>query len=203
MAHGLIDPFISTGSIPDPPEDAHTMSTTLETTMYHLSQLFLLPTLVLIAALFLYAFWVLGEFGMLAVRRRHGGGRPLVAAHRAALPRGLSEDELDLLAHQLMEGPRIASRVTPLLGLVATMIPMGPALKGLSDGNLAQVSSNLAVAFSAVILALIAAAITFWVSNVRRRWLAEEQVEITRGAGPSGRRPATAQVLAAAAEGVA
>ena len=86
-----------------------------------------------------------------------------------------------------MEGPRIASRVTPLLGLVATMIPMGPALKGLSDGNLAQVSSHLGVAFSAVILALIAAAITFCIAHVRRRWLAEEMLEIThtrsQGAG--------------------
>lgn len=154
------------------------MSTTLETTMYQLSQLFLLPTLALIAALFLYAFWVLGEFAMLALRRRQGAGRPLVAAHQAA--GGLDDDELDLRAHHLMEGPRIASRVTPLLGLVATMIPMGPALKGLSDGNLAQVSNNLTVAFSAVILALIAAAITFWVANVRRRWLAEEMLEITR-----------------------
>ena len=156
------------------------MSTTLETTMYQLSQLFLLPTLALIAALFLYAFWVLGEFAMLALRRRQGAGRPLVAAHRAAGKPGLDDDELDLRAHRLMEGPRIASRVTPLLGLVATMIPMGPALKGLSDGNLAQVSNNLTVAFSAVILALIAAAITFWVANVRRRWLAEEMLEITR-----------------------
>lgn len=180
------------------------MSNSLEHTMYTVSQLFLLPTLLLIAALFLYAFWVLGEFVTLALRRRQGGGRPLVAAQRAAQPQGLNEDELDLLAHKLMEGPRIASRVTPLLGLVATMIPMGPALKGLSDGNLAQVSSNLAVAFSAVILALIAAAITFWVSNVRRRWLAEELVEIARGAGTAaaGGRPAAA-VLAAGAEGAA
>ena len=157
------------------------MSTALESTMYTVAQLFLLPTLLLIAALFLYAFWVLGEFLMLALRRRQGAGRPLVAAYRAAGPAGLSEDELDLRAHKLMEGPRIASRVTPLLGLVATMIPMGPALKGLSDGNLAQVSSNLTVAFSAVILALIAAAITFWVANVRRRWLAEEVLEIAQG----------------------
>lgn len=154
------------------------MSTTIESTMYQLSQLFLLPTLALIALLFLYAFWVLGEFALLALRRRQGQGRPLVAAHHAA--GGLDDDELDLRAHRLMEGPRIASRVTPLLGLVATMIPMGPALKGLSDGNLAQVSNNLTVAFSAVILALIAAAITFWVANVRRRWLAEEMLEITR-----------------------
>lgn len=157
------------------------MSTALESSMYTVAQLFLLPTLLLIAALFLYAFWVLGEFAMLALRRRQGAGRPLVAAYRAAGPGGLSEDELDLRAHKLMEGPRIASRVTPLLGLVATMIPMGPALKGLSDGNLAQVSSNLTVAFSAVILALIAAAITFWVANVRRRWLAEEVLEIAQG----------------------
>jgi small-conductance mechanosensitive channel len=160
------------------------MSTTLETTMYTVAQLFLMPTLLLIAALFLYAFWILGEFVTLAIRRRQGSGRPLVAAHRAAGPQGLSEDELDLRAHKLLEGPRIASRVTPLLGLVATMIPMGPALKGLSDGNLAQVSSNLTVAFSAVILALIAAAATFWVANVRRRWLAEEVLEISRTRAP-------------------
>ncbi|MCY1226743.1 hypothetical protein D9M72_389900 [compost metagenome] len=63
-----------------------------------------------------------------------------------------------------------------MLGLVATMIPMGPALKGLSGGNLANVGENLTIAFSAVILALIAASITFWVVNVRRRWLAEELV---------------------------
>ena len=158
------------------------MSHTLENLMYTVAQLFLLPTLLLIALLFLYAFWVLGEFVMLALRRRQGKGRPLVARYLAAGPGGMSEDELDLHAHKLMEGPRIASRVTPLLGLVATMIPMGPALKGLSDGNLAQVSQNLTVAFSAVILALIAAAITFWVANVRRRWLAEEMIEIARGA---------------------
>ena len=175
------------------------MSTTLESTMYTVAQLFLLPTLLLIAALFLYAFWVLGEFVMLALRRRQGAGRPLVAAYRAAGPAGLSEDELDLRAHKLLEGPRIASRVTPLLGLVATMIPMGPALKGLSDGNLAQVSSNLTVAFSAVILALIAAAITFWVSNVRRRWLTEEVLEIAQGRHAAARGSTTAPPRGAAA----
>lgn len=156
------------------------MSSFLEQSMYLVAQLFLLPTLALIAILFLYAFWVLGAFGVQALRRREGGGRPLMAAHRAVGPQGLSEDELDLQAHKLMEGARIASRVTPMLGLVATMIPMGPALRSLSDGNLAAVSQNLTVAFSAVILALIAASITFWVVNVRRRWLAEEVLAIAK-----------------------
>lgn len=154
------------------------MNHQLENTMYDVAQLFLLPTLVLIALLFLFAFWSLGEFARLAWQRRGDGGRPLLSAFRGNPT--LTEDELDLLAHTLLEAPRIASRVTPMLGLVATMIPMGPALKSLSDGDLAQVSHNLTVAFSAVILALIAASITFWVTNVRRRWLAEEIVYIER-----------------------
>ena len=37
----------------------------IELSMYQLSQLFLFPTLLLIAALFLYAFWVLGEFAQI------------------------------------------------------------------------------------------------------------------------------------------
>ena len=154
------------------------MNHALENTMYDVAQLFLLPTLILIAVLFLFAFWSLGEFALLAWRRRSDGGRPLVRAFRAN--RTLTDDELDLQAHTLLEAPRVASRVTPMLGLVATMIPMGPALKSLSDGDLAQVSHNLTVAFSAVILALIAASITFWITNVRRRWLAEEMVLIAR-----------------------
>jgi hypothetical protein len=148
----------------------------IESSMYLVSQVFLLPTLALIAVLFLYAFWALGEFAMLAWRRRQGHGRPLLALFRQRP--NLSEDALDVAAHKMLEFPRIASRVAPMLGLVATMIPMGPALKSLSDGNLAQVSDNLTVAFSAVILALIAASITYWVVNVRRRWLAEELLEI-------------------------
>lgn len=152
------------------------MQNLVESTMYQLSQLFLLPALALIGLLFLYAFWVLGEFGVLAWLRRSGGGRPLLAIFRAKP--SLGDDELDLIAHKQLEHARIASRVTPMLGLVATMIPMGPALKSLSDGNLAKVSDNLTVAFSAVILALIAASITYWVVNVRRRWLAEEMLEI-------------------------
>ena len=148
----------------------------IELSMYQISQLFLIPTLVLIAALFLYAFWVLGEFALLAFYRRRGKGRLLVSLF--CRESTLSADALDVIAHKQLENPRIASRVTPMLGLVATMIPMGPALKSLSDGNLADVSNNLTIAFSAVILALIAASITYWVVNVRRRWLAEELVEI-------------------------
>ena len=167
----MVDPFLSTSIF-----HGALMPNLVELTMYQISQIFLLPTLALIAGLFLYAFWVLGEFALLAFYRKRGGGRRLLDDFRKQPT--LSVDQLDLLAHKALENPRIASRVTPMLGLVATMIPMGPALKSLSDGNLAKVSDNLTIAFSAVILALIAASITYWVVNVRRRWLAEEMLEI-------------------------
>ena len=102
----------------------------IELSMYQISQLFLIPTLVLIAALFLYAFWVLGEFALLAFYRRRGKGRLLVS--HFCRESTLSADALDVIAHKQLENPRIASRVTPMLGLVATMIPMGPALKALA-----------------------------------------------------------------------
>lgn len=152
------------------------MQSLIEGAMYQLSQFFLLPALALIALLFLYSFWMLGQFLVLSSQRRRGGGRMLLARYRAQPE--LSADELDLAAHKLLEKPRLAARVAPMLGLVATMIPMGPALKSLADGELASVSHNLTVAFSAVILALIAASLTYWISNIHRRWLAEEMLEI-------------------------
>ena len=157
-------------------------STLIELLMYQIGQLFLLPVLGLVGLLFVYALWVLGRFAVQAWQRRQASaaGFPL----RAYLQRRpqASADELDLYAHKLPEPERLASRIAPMLGLVGTMIPMGPALKSLADGNLAKVSGNLTVAFSAVILALLAASITYWVSNVRKRWLAEELVALQQGA---------------------
>jgi len=65
-----------------------------------------------------------------------------------------------------------------LLGLVATMIPMGPALKSLADGNVQGVSENLAIAFSAVVVALISASISYVIYSVRKRWYAKEILDI-------------------------
>jgi biopolymer transport protein ExbB/TolQ len=160
------------------------MSHTLEVLMYQAGQIFLIPTLAVVALLFFYSFYALGAFAVQWRQRRRNPmscanprGYPLIAWARDQA--AINDDDLDVKAHKLLELPRIATRVAPMLGLVATMIPMGPALKGLSDGNLAQVSDNLVVAFSAVILALIAASITYWIVSVQRGWLAEELAWLT------------------------
>ena len=146
---------------------------TLDLILFELARLFQWPVALGVVLCFVYAVYVLGMFGVEFLQRRRNPTRALLL-HAY----GNSQDQMELAVLKDLEGVRLCSRVAPMLGLIATMIPMGPALKSLSDGNLAQVSENLTIAFSAVILALIAASITYWVVNVRRRWLAEELLEI-------------------------
>jgi len=174
------------------------MSPSIDGLMYEASQLFLIPVLMAIGLLFLYAFYALGAFLWQTVQRRAGvaAGFELALAHRAD-PR-LLPAELESIAVARLEFARIATRVAPMLGLVATMIPMGPALKALADGALQDVSRSLMIAFSAVILALLAAAISFTVVNVRKRWyavdLAAIEAELAGQAAPQA-PPATVMPL--------
>ena len=90
----------------------------------------------------------------------------------------LTKDRLDVAALKELEGVRNVSRLAPMLGLIATMVPMGPALKSLADGDVQGISDNLIVAFSAVIFGLVIASITFWIASVKKRWLATELVDL-------------------------
>ena len=130
----------------------------IESALYSASQLFMLPVLLAVLLMFFYAFYALGAFLWQSRQRRRGQAPAfdLLQSWRAAPT--MTAVELETLAFKRLEAPRIVTRVTPMLGLVATMIPMGPALKSLASGELAQVSDNLTVAFSAVILSLLAAA---------------------------------------------
>lgn len=151
---------------------------TLEFGLYEISKFFLTPVLALIALSLGYAFVALGGFAAEAWQRHRGSYRSRIAADKAAS--GAASDDLELLIMQRLERLRIVSRTAPMLGLVATMIPMGPALVALANNDAKAIGENLAVAFSAVILALISASITFVILTVRRRWLLQELRAIER-----------------------
>jgi len=144
----------------------------LEVTLYKLTRWFLTPVLLLIVAALIYSLIALGSFAMEAWQRRRGGYRSRLAVWQQS--HGGSSDDLELHIMHRLEWLRITSRSTPMLGLVATMIPMGPALLALTRSDAQGIGDNLVVAFSAVILALLAASISFFILTVRRRWLLEE-----------------------------
>ncbi len=157
------------------------MSFFIESSLYTLSQFFLIPVLLAVIAVFLYAFYALGAFLWQTLQRRRKDPRGFELIEARRMNPSLTVIDLEAMAIKRLEVSRLVSRVAPMLGLVATMIPMGPALKGLADGQLHEVSANLMVAFSAVIIALIAASLTYWTVNVRRRWFSTELAELEHG----------------------
>jgi hypothetical protein len=152
----------------------------LESGLFELSKLFLVPVLALIVLALAYAFVALGAFAVELWQRFRGIYRSPLVAYQAA--HGVSSDDLELWIMKRLEWLRIVSRTAPMLGLVATMIPMGPALLSLANNDAKSVGENLVVAFSAVILALVSASITFVLLTVRRRWLLQELRSLERRA---------------------
>ena len=151
-----------------------------ETILYEVSAVFLVPALTAILVSLAYSLLTLGRFLMeLALRY---SGRKQGALTQYYRKTGADSDDLELWIMRRLEPLRLVSRVAPLLGLVATLIPMGPALMALTSGESAEMASNLVVAFSGVTLALIAASLAFFVLNIRRRWLLEELRVIETGA---------------------
>lgn len=150
----------------------------LESALYDLASLLLLPVLVLILASLVYALFSLGALLMEGWQRRRGSYLSALLLHQ--LQSGGASDDMELWIMRRLEWLRITARSAPMLGLIATMIPMGPALLGLSRGDAQAVGESLVVAFSAVILALAGACISFLVLTIRRRWLLEELRSLER-----------------------
>lgn len=154
-----------------------------ESLLYQVSSVFLIPALLLICAALIYSLLASGGLLMDYLLRRRGKVTTGLSAYAAST--GIHSDDLELWIMKRLELLRLTSRVTPLLGLVATLIPMGPALLALSENNTASVGENMVVAFAGVTLALIAASLSFAVLNIQRRWLFEElrMIERARTAG--------------------
>ncbi len=161
------------------------LSSTLESGLAVIAQAFLTPVLWLVVGLFVYALWTVGATLWAAWQRRRGeaGGFGLKVRH-AADP-ALTVDALEHLAWRQLQPLRLGAKVAPLLGLVATLIPMGPALQAVAGGTLDDAARRLAVAFSAVTVALIAASALHVAAQVRRRWHAADlrAIEAERVAG--------------------
>jgi len=150
----------------------------LEKTLYDLSHVFLAPVLLLILAALAYSFIALGGFLWEALKRRRGRHASALLDWHAR--DGGTTDDAELWILKKLELLRIVSRTAPMLGLVATMIPMGPALLALTRSDAQSVGENMVVAFSSVILALVSASLTFFIMTVRRRWLLEELRQFER-----------------------
>lgn len=143
---------------------------TLERLLDGISQVFFWPVVACVLLMFAFALVSLGSTLIEAIQRKWR--RTPVRLLRIEDDSSIESVELQILRQ--LELFRLCSRVAPMLGLVATMVPLGPALASLSSSGPAVQTQTLGHSFAVVIIALIAASITFSIYTVRRRWLLTE-----------------------------
>lgn len=101
----------------------------------------------------------------------------LLAADSAAMRQRLLAD-FEIEADKDLSTSKILSKMGPMLGLMGTLIPMGPALVGLSTGDIASMAYNMQVAFATTVVGLFAAAIGFITQQVKQRWYLQDMTNL-------------------------
>jgi biopolymer transport protein ExbB/TolQ len=98
------------------------------------------------------------------------------SAHAEVAKRLLSNESL--LYRKMVARTDAVARVAPMLGLMGTLIPLGPGIIALGEGDTAALASALLVAFDTTVAGLASAAVCYVVSLLRKRWYADYQVSM-------------------------
>ena len=91
---------------------------------------------------------------------------------------GWLSEEYEVRMTKRLEQTKILSTVAPMLGLMGTLIPLGPALIGLAQGDILQLANNLMIAFATTVLGLFAGIVGYVLTLIRKRWYWQDMADI-------------------------
>lgn len=91
--------------------------------------------------------------------------------------------DFEIAADKDLGTSKTLTKMGPMLGLMGTLIPMGPALVGLSTGDIASMAYNMQVAFATTVVGLFASAIGFITQQVKQRWYLQDMTNLEFIAG--------------------
>lgn len=86
--------------------------------------------------------------------------------------------EAEVKAHTQLGRLQILVRTGPMLGLVGTLIPLGPALEGLSNGNLQDMGSHMHIAFTMTVFGILIGALSYALYVWQRNWFENDLAEL-------------------------
>lgn len=86
--------------------------------------------------------------------------------------------QYEIAADKEMGISKTLSKLGPVLGLMGTLIPMGPALVGLSTGDIASMAYNMQVAFATTVVGLFSGAVGVVTLQVKKRWHMQELTQL-------------------------
>ena len=82
--------------------------------------------------------------------------------------------DFEMACEKDLAAVKTLAKIGPILGLMGTLIPMGPALVGLASGDMASLAQNMQVAFATTVVGLLVGAIGFFCSQIKTRWYASD-----------------------------
>jgi len=86
--------------------------------------------------------------------------------------------EFEIAADKDIATCKMLSKLGPMLGLMGTLIPMGPALAGPASGDIESMARNMQVAFATTVTGLVAAAIGYVTQQVKQRWYLQDMTNL-------------------------
>ena len=72
----------------------------------------------------------------------------------------------------------ILVKVGPSLGLLGTLIPLGPGLAALGSGDIATLAESLTIAFDTTVTGLTVGALSFLISKYKKQWYESELIDV-------------------------
>ncbi len=86
--------------------------------------------------------------------------------------------DFEIAADKALATSKTLTKMGPILGLMGTLIPMGPALVGLAAGDIASMAYNMQVAFATTVVGLFTSAIGFITQQVKQRWYLQDMTNL-------------------------
>ncbi len=131
------------------------------TLMHEFVSVLLYPIIVSLGCMMVLAVWEIG----IALGERFW--------ELKTFPDDMDRPAFEQSARRRLERTDILTRVSPMLGLMGTLIPLGPGLAGLGQGDLSILTNAVTVAFDTTVMGLLAGIIGFVLGRLRRRWYDE------------------------------
>ena len=72
----------------------------------------------------------------------------------------------------------ILVKVGPSLGLLGTLIPLGPGLAALGTGDIATLAQSLTIAFDTTVTGLTVGALSYLISKYKKQWYESELIDM-------------------------
>ncbi|WP_035601110.1 MotA/TolQ/ExbB proton channel family protein [Haloferula sp. BvORR071] len=185
------------------------MMESLQNALYQISNALLVPTLVALLGLGAWTLWLSGGairevFSRGSVRRTFARARkdlPGALGHLKTCPHGLPArfamldaaypgqrdkvvEDLEMTVAASLSKLTWITRIAPMLGLMCTLIPLGPALTGLASGDMRLLSGNLVVAFTATVIGVLIGCMAYTVNTVRRNWYDRDMSDLEHVLAP-------------------